>query len=204
MDAIGCLYIDDLTAGKKESSGLFCSRILQTDGIAARAFECREGASLWPNLQTALQQVRAAHGSAGIVALGTGCAAALALCEQLPVERLILLFPAQLRGAGAGKGGDDRAREVARLQRFARMNLALCVCDVLVLHAAGDACARDLFAGGLRAHSRVVELILSGEAALKFLEKRPDGLDLALSGFLKSGELPKSLAENPEMCIIYG
>lgn len=184
-------------------SGRDLLRRLQSDGTEARAFAWGAGEALWPALQTALQQMRAAHGGAGIAAVGSGCAAALALAEQLPVDRLALLFPRRAAGLRAS-GGAELWRQVGRLERYALMNLPLCVSDILMVCRAKSGYARRLRACGLRANSRLIELCIPPEKELKFIEDSQNGLNSALSGFLRTGDLPKSLAENPEMCIIYG
>ena len=43
-----------------------------------------------------------------------------------------------------------------------------------------------------------IDLVLDNKSMHFDAEKQ------AITRFLKTGELPKSLAENPEMCIIYG
>lgn len=186
------------------SSGRDFSTLLRRDGIEARAFTCGGREALWPALQSALWQVRAECKSTGIAAVGSGCAAALALSEQLPVDRLVLMFP---RRAGKGREGLEsagRARQVCRLERYALLNLPLCVSEILMVHRASSAYARRLLVCGLRANSRLIELSLPPEKELKFIEDSGNGLISALSGFLRTGDLPKSLAENSEMCIIYG
>ena len=184
MDAIGCLFIGDIAAGKRGFTGPF--PFTQLDGVALRPF-VPEGGALWEELQSALQRVRREFGGVSLLAVGRGCFAALALSVQLPVDRLALVWPR--RGEGP----------LRRMERFARGNLALCVCDTLVV--GGEGCLPALRAGGLGAHSRLTWLRSRGEGGLRFAE---DGLNLALSRFLRTGELPKSLAENLEMCIIYG
>ncbi|MBR6220062.1 MAG: hypothetical protein IKQ80_05815, partial [Clostridia bacterium] len=77
MHALGCLIIEDFTAGEGTPSGRDLSRGLRAGGIEARAFARSPQEALWPALQTALQQARAAHDGACLVAAGSGCAAAL-------------------------------------------------------------------------------------------------------------------------------
>ena len=190
MKAVGCLCIGDLTVGKQVFSGPFPVHGL--GGVALKPFVPAAGEDLWPGLQAALQDVRAEYGSACVLAAGAGCAAALALSVQLPVERLALLYPRRPCGP------------LRRLDRFARRNLALCVSDVLVVSEGESAYASALLAGGLGAHSPVIRLCIDQNAGSEMFTNPENGLNTALSRFLRTGELPKSLAENPEMCIIYG
>ena len=188
MDGVGCLCIGDLTVGKRGFSGPFPFRA--TGGVALIPFAWEEGKALWGELQAALQRVRREFGGACVLAEGAGCAAALALSVQLPVDRLALIDP---------RPGEGPLR---RMGRFAGRNLPLCVCDALVV--GGERRINALRKRGLGAHGRLIWLRGAGEAGLKLYTNREIGLDLALSCFLRTGELPKSLAENREMCIIYG
>lgn len=188
MGAVGCLWIGDITVGKREFSGPF--PFIAPEGVALRPYVAEDGEGLWDGLRTALQRVHREFGGAGVMAAGAGCWAALALSAQLPVDRLVLIEP---------RRGDGPLR---RMERFARRNLALCVCDALVV--CGEEQLSALRAGGLGAHGRLTWLRSRGETGLKLYTNPENRPDMALSCFLRAGELPKSLAENREMCIIYG
>lgn len=157
---VGCLVIDEIKSGENALSGLAFSKKLRVYPYIPRAREpLREG------LQALLHRMRSERGAASILARGTGCGAALALAEQLPVERLVLLEPEAMfrrtmiwerfRGEAAEKDIDRQAR---RLCAFARRNLSLCVADALVVEAAESRGHRLLAEGGLGAHGRLLRL----------------------------------------------
>ena len=188
MDVVGCLCIGEITVGKRGFSDRFPFQ--RMEGVALRPCAPAQGEAAWEGMQAALQRVREEFGGASIQAVGSGCFPALALSAQLPVERLALIAPERAPYA------------FRRMERFARRNLSLCVCDILAVD--GEACVPGLRAGGLGAHSRLTWLRLRGENGSKPLTDSKNALDSAISCFLRTGELPKSLAENREMCIIYG
>ena len=180
---VGCLLIDDPTSGENRLSGLSA-----LDGIAPGPLTGRRGRRPLPALQTPLQRVRREYGAAACWPVGTGCVAALALAEQLPVERLALI--------------EARRREPAPRHRpngaLCPRNLSLCVSDALIVEAATRGAGADR-AGACQASGR---LCLRDRAnCIQFVKMT---LKTAIFAFLRTGELPKSLAENPEMCIIYG
>lgn len=197
---IGCLCIDELLPGRAPAGG---APLCGAPGMLSREFRPREGEGLWEALQVALQALRAEARAAAILARGTGCAAALALAAQLPVERLALVDP--LLSPARGREANGRAcvaqRQVRAIARYARRNLSLCACDMLVLqHGRGERISRR----NLSPYSRLTGLLFRCESREDLLNNREIMAKQALDGFLWTGDLPKSLAENPEMCIIYG
>lgn len=145
------------------------------------------------------------------MAAGTGCAPALALACQLPVEKLVLIDPAapvrlSLRSRGhAGAEARRRDRALRRLAAFARRNLPLCVSDVLIVgHGVenGEDALRRAY--GNPVNCRVRRLVVPGESDKDLYTIREFAVKAAISRFLHPIESSKPLAENPEMCIIYG
>ena len=197
-NAVGCLVIDGLLPGEERLSGL--SQFLGERGVRAEDFRWDGMPGLHRALQLAYQRVRIPRemGISGIAASGMGCAAALALAVQLPVDRLLLV------------PGDDRRmltdlrvglhRELHRLVAFARTNAAFCVADVLLLGTSDSLtprrfdAARRLFCSSRLCGAAVNDLWANGKNQIKWTAFR----------FLCDGVSIKSLAENPEMCIIYG
>lgn len=206
--SVSCLLIDDLWSGESALSGLSCF-----SGLAGRPFVPGEGIELHEALQIALQECRADGGAAAIAARGLGCEAALAAAEQLPVDRLALLRPMarsdirkRIRFLPPKQERDvaARRRQLARLSAYARRNLSLCVSDVLIVEDTAARAGRALLEAGLGANGRVTLLKIPGGIDKSLYINREFELKNAISSFLRSGELPKSLAENHEMCIIYG
>lgn len=180
---VGCILIDEPTSGENLLSGLSFP-----DGIAPHAFHRPAGERPLPALQTLLQRVRREYGAACVLARGTGCMAALALAEQLPVERLALVEPAC-----------EPAWALIRARRFtgfAMRNLALCVSDALILEAGDGRVARRI-AKGLRSSERVA--LMPVKTGAKFYTNCENDAQRALFAFLLGEELPKNLAQNSEM-----
>lgn len=203
-ETVGCLYIDALTkdtASGSDTSGRFLLEDLA--GMAVRPFRCGASEHLWAALQEALQALRRDFPIVVIAARDTGCAAALALAVQLPVDRLALIDPTFAPPTGGA--GEDRARlrAVRRLGRFALGNLPLCAADVLLACHAGHRPPRALERGDLSRHSRVLRLELPGRNGDELFTNRENPEKQAISHFLQAGEWPKPLAQNPEMCIMY-
>ncbi len=193
-DIVGCVAIDDPMSGENRLSGLSCAPCL-----VAYPFDWRAGERAFEELQTLLQRARSTCGAAAILARGLGCMAALALAEQLPVDRLALVAPLQERM----RGRKPLARTFNRIALFARQNLSLCVSDVLIVEAAGSRAGRKLVSLGLGAHSRVSMLEMAAETGPELYTICENTLKTAITDFLRDGELPKDLAQNREMCIIY-
>ena len=192
---IGCLVIDGLMSGERMLSGL--SSFLTGRGVRAEDYTA-DREMLHLSLQLAYQRVRRPEGVTGAAASGDGCVAALALAGQLPVDRLVLVeprWPAQLP-----EGPRDLRRQAARLRGYAADGLPVCACDVLVLIAGED---HDL--RGLESLRRSMCGCRFYAASLvgNVWNNRKELMKMAVYGFLRNGVLPKSLAENPEMCIIY-
>ena len=188
----GCLVIDDAMSGTAKPSG-HCG--LKKTGILVRGFVPKANTNVWEELREAYYQLRRRSEVYTIAARGTGCWLALALAEQLPVNRLMLVSPA----TGLRSVPPALRRSLSGICGYARRNLSLCVSEILVLDSRQEDlinCFRRLCAsrGGL------VGVLISEKCT------RSGFADLvnAASCFLLAGELPKSLAENPEMCIIYG
>ena len=205
---MGCLCIDSLDAGNSD----WC---VDLAGVDSRPFRSTGADEMWDELQTALQQLRRERMSCSVMGRGSGCFAALALAEQLPVERLVLEAPALPRrtgryrrrygGGGGGQPAVGRCRQAQRLAGFARRNLALCVSDMLVIEPEGDIIGGNgMRAIGKPVNCRVHRLVLRGGCEKELYKIREFVVKEAISRFLQTGELPKMLAENSEMCIIYG
>ena len=200
----GCLCIDDITSGTSDPSGPFLFRGLS--GVETWPFRCPEGENLWDGLRVALQALRKRWETVGVAAQGTGCAAALALAEQLPVDRLALVDPLlSIRGTGRGGGAMSAdARVLRRIAAFARRNLSLCVSDTLIVETGADCVDCRRLADALSTHCRVERIRFDVKTGEKLYKIREIEVKQAISRFLQAGERQKPLAENPEMCIIYG
>ena len=193
---IGCLVIGNGMSGEGALSGL--SAALEEDGVTAAAFCASGGRGLHLELQRAYQAVRRECGVSSIAAAGVGCEAALALAGQLPVDRLVLLTGESWGGRGmlpAALSGPMR-----RIRAYARRGASFCVADVMILQfgAADRGSSLAELADGL-CNCRVWGIALPEEAWIN----RKDTMKKDICGFLRCGVLPKSLAENSEMCIIY-
>ncbi len=182
---VGCILIDEPTSGENCLSGLSFP-----PGVAPHAFHWQAGERPLPALQTLLQRVRREYGTACVLAWGAGCMAALALAEQLPVERLALVQP-----ACEPVGTLFRPR---RFTGFAMHNLALCVSDVLILEAGGGRVTRRI-ARGLRSSGWVALMPMPGKTGPDLYTNCENEVQRALLAFLLGEELPKNLAENCEM-----
>ncbi len=192
--AVGCLVIDDPRLGENALSGLFSGK------VQTYPFDWAAGEAPLPSLQSLLQSARRDCGEAAILARGLGCGAALALSEQLPVERLALIDPAP---ALAFRWKESpRSRKVRRLNAYARRNLSLCVAEALVVEGEAAGGFRRLSEGAPKA--RPVRLALRGESGEKLYTFCENRLKTAITHFLRGEEWRKELAENEEMCIIYG
>lgn len=187
----GCLLIGDLLFEPEALSDWL--PFLLEKGIRAEVF--RPGTDdLHLSLQRAYQQVRQEDGLSTILAAGTGCDCALALAGQLPVDRLALIHPLDWQGRG---GMADRLKPI---RRYARRGASFCVADILILP--GLHTAPELVEDWEKAlcNSRVSKL----ETSEDMWTNRKEVLKLAVYRFLIEGLPPKSLAQNSEMCIIYG
>lgn len=186
--------IDEPGSGGERLSGLCCAA-----GLTGYPFDWNGTKRPFEALQDLLQQARGPSGTACVLARGRGCGAALALAEQLPVERLALIEPeASLI---------PRLRlldPVERLNAFARRNLSLCVSDALVTERARERGAMRLREGGFCAHARLLRLACEGKSDKELYTICENTLKTAITHFLRAGDLPKNLAENAEMCIIDG
>lgn len=206
-ESVGCLFIGDIASGCScQENGAWARSV---PGVDVQIFRCPEPRRLWDALQGALHEIRRGQGEAAIMAVGTGCAGALALACQLPVEKLVLIEPSlPVRVSHTGPGC-TRARQMGRMARrlaaFTRRNLPLCVSDILTVE-----CRRDDDGGEARyiygnpVNCRVRRLLLRGKSAKELYTIREFEVKEAISRFLHPTEAPKPLAENPEMCIIYG
>ena len=188
---LGCLLIGDLVFEPEALAGW--SGFLSEHGALVESF--RPGAGdVHLSLQRAYQRARREDGISAILAAGSGCDLAVALAGQLPVDRLALLNPLDWAGRGGLSGQLDRIR------RYAWRGADLCVADVLLLpglHTPPE------LPGRWRRALRNSRLHL-WEPAEEMWTNRKEVLKLAVLQFLLDGEPPKSLAENAEMCIIYG
>ena len=182
---VGCILIDDPVSGEDLLSGLSLP-----DGLLAHPVQWRTGEKPLEALQALLQRVRKACGAAGVLALGAGCMAALALAEQLPVERLALVEP---MFEPAGLTFTRR-----RFTGFAMRNLALCVSDALIVGSGDSRVARQI-ARGLRANGRVTRVSLPGGNGQDLYTICENDAQRAVFAFLLGEELPKDLAQTSEM-----
>ena len=201
---VGCVLIDDYLSGTSRLSGL--SSFLESREVSLYAPDWQAAGDLLSALQTALQAARAAVGGVSAIAWGTGCWAALALAEQLPVERLVLIDPKTVRRDAGSRADGVLFRQMVRLERFAERNLPLCVSDMLVIRPRQPAVARSkpLLCGGNRPHGRLLAVETGDFDAHKLLEIDDIKLKNGIYSFLSGGDFPKSLAEKSEMCIIDG
>lgn len=185
---IGCLLIDDLLSGPGALEPLL--RLLTASGVRAGAFAPGGDAPLHEQLQRAYQRVRRDGAVNAIVGRGAGCDCALALAGQLPADRLALIEPLKWRDAGGMTGPLNRVR------RYGLRGAAFCVAQTLI--APGPRTPERL-PDALRSRlcNSAVTVLWPGAAG-------PEALNTSILHFLRHGVLPKSLAENPEMCIIYG
>jgi len=188
----GCLLIDDplCPIGALDAT----ARTLHENGVWTEVFRWDGNGRLYASLQKAYQRVRRDKALNGIAAMGAGCDCALALACQLPADRLVLLEPMEWRAPG------ERARQLRRIRNFARQNAAFCVSDVLVITGEHTS---DRHIARLRRELASARLTLLRSAG-ELWSNRKEVLNLGIFHFLQDGVLPKSLAENPEMCIIYG
>ena len=189
---IGCLLIEDPLYDIDALDDLYLS--LHRNGVRAARFIWDRHERFHPSLQRAYQRIRRDDAVNGIVAIGAGCDCALALACQLPAERLALLEPVDWQGRG------EDARQLRRIRSFARRNAAFCVADALIVPGPNtdDACLKRL--GRDLCACRRTLFIPSEE----LWSNRKEEFNFAILHFLRDGAAPKSLAENPEMCIIYG
>lgn len=176
-------------------------------------FRCENSRGLWERLQSALLDLRVEWGAAAAIAVGTGCAPVLALACQLPMEKLVLIdpaAPARTSRLSLGKGSeaaDDgrRVRALRRFAAFARRNLPLCVSDMLIVgHGAESGVDAMRRAYGDPVNCRVDRLDARGNSDKDLYIIREFAVKAAISRFLHPTDSSKPLAENPEMCIIYG
>lgn len=188
---IGCLLIDDPLCGVGALHATAAA--LSRHGARTDVFLWDKTGRLYPALQRAYQRIRRDDGVNAMIALGTGCDCALALSCQLPADRLVLIEPMQPQGSG------DAVRQLRRVASFARRNAAFCVADALIVP--GPNTDDDRLARLMRDLDGRATLLRSGE---EMWSNRKEVLNLGIFHFLRDGVLPKSLAENPEMCIIYG
>ncbi len=206
----GCLFIGDIASEKPHNGASDWSRDIP--GLGTQVFECTDAYRMWDMLQAGLQQARSRWKICGVIAEGMGCAAALALACQLPVDGIVLIDPALPVWNPFGRERTPvrpdffQARKVVRrLAAFARRNLALCVSDMLVVaHSPVDSRRAVRRAFGNPANCRVNRLYVSGDCAKELFTIREFEVKEAISRFLLHKEAPKPLAENSEMCIIYG
>ena len=197
--AIGCLMIEDLISDGERLNGL--SAFLREKGVRTAAFARMRDENLHARLQAGFQEVRRESGAAAIIALGAGCPAALALSAQLPVDRIVLLDDGRAPRCDVPSAW---LRQVNRIAGFARRNMSFCVADALLISMGGDSARRRMRTAreGL-CNSRVRQVELCGNYRDQIWTNGEYDPQKAIYYFLSTGELPKSLAENPEMCIIY-
>jgi len=210
-ESVGCLYVDGRLFDRHALDG--SDLVSDIPGVEIHPFHCANIHVLWDRLQCALYDLRGEWGTAAMIAVGAGCAPALALACQLQVEKLVLIDPSapvrasRLSGKKGNEDSDDgqRVRALRRLAAFARRNLPLCVSDMLII-GQGAECGEDALrrAYGNPVNCRVNRLDVRGKSDKDLYTIREIAVKAAISRFLNPFELSKPLAENPEMCIIYG
>lgn len=205
---MGCLYVDGNLFDRPGRDG--DALVSGIPGVKAYPFYCANVRDLWDRLQGALFDLRAEWGAAAAIAVGTGCAPVLALACQLPVEKLVLIDPVAPTRASRRKEHDasedgPRFRALRRLAAFARRNLPLCVSDMLIVsHGAESGVDAMRRAYGNPVNCRVNRLDTQGKSDKDLYIIREFAMKEAISRFLRPTDSSKPLAENPEMCIIYG
>lgn len=113
-----------------------------------------EGEKCLPQAQAALWELRRRCGWV-CVAAERGCAGvALALAEQLPVDRVVLLGGTPFSPLPEG-GSAARRRELRRMDGFARRNLALMVGELLLIDVPEDEVRRLMSGLGRNVHMRI-------------------------------------------------
>ena len=188
---VGCLLIEDMLFEPDSLAGW--AEDLSAMGLRTERFVPGTEA-LYPALQRTYQRVRRDGCISAIVAAGTGCDCALALAGQLPVDRLALIHPLDWQGRGGLAG------ELNRVRRYARRGEAFCVAEVMIVPGPQTPEWLPERWRGALCHSRVcVTQPLEDVWTI-----RKEVLKLGIFRFLLDGVTPKYLAENPEMCIIYG
>jgi hypothetical protein len=208
---VGCLYVDDSLFDRHARDG--STLVSGIPGVRVYPFQYANVRDLWDRLQDALFDLRVEWGAAAAIAVGTGCAPVLALACQLPVEKLVLIDPIAparasrlVRGKGSETADDGRRfRALRRFTAFARRNLPLCVSDMLIV-GHGDESGVDAMrrAYGDPVNCRVNRLDALGRSDKDLYIIREFAVKEAISRFLHPTDSSKPLAENPEMCIIYG
>ena len=147
MDQLrGVLFLSDpLRAGAR---GRNIERMLRSaDDVGRRLLSVAfpEVEKCLPHAQAALWELRRRCGWVCVAAERGGAGVALALAEQLPVDRVALLGGTPFSPLPAG-GTAARRRELRRMDALARRNLALLVAEILLVDVAEDE-ARRLIRG---------------------------------------------------------
>lgn len=196
---IGCMLIEDLSSGGGLPSGL-CA-YLESRQIGVDVFRHSGKEKVHAKLQNAFYNVRRMYDTSGIIAVNGGIDAAVALSAQVPVERIVLICTEENMPHEDGR----MKRQLNKLSRFARRNAAFCISEVMVI-SAGD--------GGGHERSQMLVNSLVNAAVIKGISMAGNDkkiwtdyewmMNNQIYRFLCGEELTKSLAENPEMCIIYG
>lgn len=183
IDALGCVLIGET----KESPKGVADR-LRDAGILTTWVCAPKDETAMNRLRSVYRETCDACRSTALMAEGCGCLAAMALAIQLSVERMVLIDPADRC--------EPPAPWIGRTRRFVRGNLALCAADTLLLCASWNALPRGW---GSLPGTRVIRA--ARQPGMGF-DKTDERLVDAIICFLRTGVLPKSLAENDEMCII--
>ena len=185
---MGCLLI-----GKSERLDALRRRV-EARGMVAASVAPQSG--LLEAAQAELYAVRTPRGAC-VAAEGEWWSAALALAEQLSVERVALIAPTD----GAADGVPDAlSRANARLKDYARRNLFFCVSAVLALEAQADE-------RSARRVDRMLHRLCNARVCraslvdARWLNCKQSPLDAA-ARFLADGTPPFALAKSPEKCII--
>ena len=185
----GCLLVDDPLCGQSQLISL--QKALSDQGGKVDCFTPQGHESFYEQLQRSYQQIRRDEAVNGILGRGLGCDCALALAGQLPTDRLILLEPLEWHGSGF--------EFLRRIQSYARRGAAFCIADVLVIPGPRTSFSLIRWFQRCLSNSRLT----IAEPSQPGKTKREEIIKIAILHYLRHGVLPKSLAENAEMCIIY-
>lgn len=196
----GCLMIEDFSSERGRVSGLY--DYLNAQGVQTEIFDWNGEGCVHTRLQNAFYSVRKNCERTGIVAVDGGIDGAIALSAQLPVEGMVLICTGE--DVARAEGGDMR-RQFRRLSRFARRNMTFCVSDVLLI-------SEKTGTGQDRA-DRIAKMLVNCASIGRLLHAKNNdkiwtdyewAMNNQIYRFLFGEEFTKSLAENSEMCIIYG
>lgn len=129
------LLADPLRAERSGSVAMDGKRqsLQMRNGQGVAELDFREDERCLPQAQAALWELRRRCGWICVAAEGAGAGVALALAAQLPVDRVALIGETPLDSLAGHGRRSARARELIRVNAFARRNLALVIAEVLLV-----------------------------------------------------------------------